>query len=388
MNNFSWALSLMLIYSSGQAITLPIQTIKSYECERCGNLSHELLKDSWLLVNQPLPPISSNKQQSYSYRQKVSTEELQKGVALSLLGSRAIIRVSPINKAPSLALSLKTPSQKTMSLQEASSLYSENQSLEPSFSPNNETIVQIKPELGKGSFILKSLGQDHNNSSYMINVLDKFSLTHLDVETKSLFYHYGDILRVHINLNDEDNDYDAEDIEAFLVDPAGKTIPMMVKEINPNQFEASHLLTSEQSDNGENWYVKVEVEAECGEGTIKRSGQTAFSYSIPSATLIELKKQASSPLTFSAKVNVATASRYSLQGVLFKKTAQSLNALETAQTGIWLEPGIHSIEFTFDNSAQLAEDQLYLGNLRLIDYGQLKMVYQYDKPIQLSQLVE
>ncbi len=64
------------------------------------------------------------------------------------------------------------------------------------------------------------------------------------------------------------------------------------------------------------------------------------------------------------------------------------NALETAQTGTWLEPGIHSVEFTFDNSQQLADDSLYLGYLRLVDYGQLKMIYHYDKPIKLSQLME
>jgi hypothetical protein len=255
-------------------------------------------------------------------------------------------------------------------------------------SQENETIAQIKPELGKGSFILKSTSQEPNNNSYIISVLDKFSLTHLDVNTNSLFYHYGDILRVNINMNDEDNDYDVDDVEAALVNPSGHFVLMDVKEIKPNQFEATHLLSSELSDNGEHWYVKVDVESQGYEGTVKRNGQAAFSYSIPSATLFEIKRQSAKPLTFSAKMKVATASRYSLQGVLFKKNSKTFNAIETAQTGIWLEPGVHSVEFTFDNSQQLAEDQLYLGYLRLIDYGQLKMVYHYDKPIQLSQLVE
>ena len=60
----------------------------------------------------------------------------------------------------------------------------------------------------------------------------------------------------------------------------------------------------------------------------------------------------------------------------------------TAQTSILLEPGTHKIELIFDNSQQLAEDSLSLGYLRLIDYGQLKMVYHYDLPIKLSILVE
>lgn len=162
---------------------------------------------------------------------------------------------------------------------------------------------------------------------------------------------------------------------------------MNVKETAANHFVATQTLSSEQSDNGENWYVKVTAEKKAEEDSVKRSGQTAFSYSIPSASLVEIKKNAGS-LSFSAKANVATASRYSLQAVLFKKSKDKFYAQETAQTSTWLEPGSHSIEFTFDNSAQLAEDQLYIGYLRLIDYGQLKMVYHYDQPMQLSQLVE
>jgi hypothetical protein len=93
-------------------------------------------------------------------------------------------------------------------------------------------------------------------------------------------------------------------------------------------------------------------------------------------------------LTFNATVEVSTASRYSLQGVLFQNKDSSLEAIETAQASIWLEPGTHNIEFIFDNSQQLSEDSLYLGYLRLLDYGQLKMVYHYDRPIKLNTLLE
>ncbi|PYD07699.1 DUF4785 domain-containing protein, partial [Pseudomonas syringae pv. pisi] len=54
----------------------------------------------------------------------------------------------------------------------------------------------------------------------------------------------------------------------------------------------------------------------------------------------------------------------------------------------WLEPGKHVLQFTFDNHNQLSDDNLYLGYLRLIDYGQLKTVYQYNQPVKLSQLVD
>lgn len=387
MKNTCLALSLMCIYSSAQAIPLPVQTIKGYECGRCSNLSHELLKANWALANKPLQSALTNKQQSYGFKQQVSSQELQKGIPLTLLGPGAIIRVSPINGTLAPSLLLQTPNNTKMTLQEASLVFSEKETLASSFSPEKDTIAQLKPELGQGRFILKSQGQTQNNLSYMVSVLDKNSLTHLDVATDALFYHYGDKLKVNIDLNHEYTSYDSDDIDAFLVAPTGETVRMDVKETAANHFVATHTLRSEQSDNGENWYVKVAAEKKAEEDNIRRSGQAAFSYSIPSASLVEIKKNAGS-LSFSAKVKVATASRYSLQAVLFKKSNDKFYAQETTQTSTWLESGSHSIEFTFDNSAQLAEDQLYLGYLRLIDYGQLKMVYHYDKPMQLSQLVE
>lgn len=62
--------------------------------------------------------------------------------------------------------------------------------------------------------------------------------------------------------------------------------------------------------------------------------------------------------------------------------------IETSQSAQWLEPGIQTIKFSFDNSKQLEEDTLSVGYLHLTDYGQLKKVYQYNQPIQLSELMD
>ena len=71
-----------------------------------------------------------------------------------------------------------------------------------------------------------------------------------------------------------------------------------------------------------------------------------------------------------------------------KLANEKTTPIETSQKAQWFKPGKHLIQFTFDNQHQLAEDKLYLGYLRLLDYGQLKPVYQYDQPIKLTQLAE
>jgi hypothetical protein len=149
-------------------------------------------------------------------------------------------------------------------------------------------------------------------------------------------------------------------------------------------------LCSDENTHGENWYIEVEVSSLLEDTSYTyRTGHAAFSYSIPSASLISLNKIAAKPLTFTASVDVATGSRYALQAVLFTKNAMGTTIpLETTQSASWLKPGKQNINFSFDNPTQLAEDQLLIGYVRLTDYGQMKTVYQYDQLIKLSQFLD
>lgn len=125
------------------------------------------------------------------------------------------------------------------------------------------------------------------------------------------------------------------------------------------------------------------------ESAVYRTARVAFSYAIPSASVLSIKKISTSPLTFEATVDVATPSRYGLQSVLFRKNNKDAPIpLESSQSALWLEPGHQIIQFSFDNSYNLAEDQLALGYFHLTDYGQLKMVYQHDKPVEIGQLMD
>lgn len=377
--------------SQTYAYTLPQQPTKSYECDACSKLSHDTLEDKWSISNDSLNDKVSNVQKSYSYKQQVTAKQLQSGVALSILAPGAIIRITPLQKKEMPQLQIKTPENKLMSLKAASSLYSQDDALADTLAASkHQTMLQIKPELGAGTFIIKSKTLDvKDTDTYLINVFDKFSLAHLQIESDSTHYQYGDKLTATINLNGLDGHYSIDDVEASLVDPRGHDTQLELTKIGHNKFEATAILNSEFNDEGENWYIEVNAETEVGEAIIKRSGHTAFSYAIPSASLLSIEKLSSKPLTFVATLDVATASRYALQSVLFREEGVGkIIPIETAQKAQWFNPGKHSIQFTFDNSSQLSDDSLYLGYLHLLDYGQLKPVYQYNKPIKLTQLVE
>lgn len=373
-----------------QAFNFPRQPTKSYTCDSCAKLSHDNLHQQWQITEDALNPKVSNAQKSFGYRQTVSAQDLRKGVQISTLAPGAVIRLTSLQNTKMPELLFKTPTKKVFSLKEVSALYTEDEGFSAGLnSAKNQTILQLKPELGAGTFVVQSRNSTASNESYTLSVLDKFSTTYLQVETDALHYQNGDTLTATIALNDSGSDYSIDEIQTTIIGPAGQRMPIKLTELAPNVFEGSVKLNSESNDLGENWYVEAQVSSSVGSTIIKRSGHTAFSYAVTSASVISIRKISSKPLTFVATLDIATASRYSLQSVLYRNNGKGvIKPQETSQTARWLEPGKQIIQFSFDNPNHFADDTLYLGYVRLVDYGQLKTVYQFNQPLKLSQFVE
>lgn len=373
------------------AYNLPQHPTRQYKCEDCTKLSHDRLKTNWNITEMPLDHQLNTNHKSYSYNQRVTAEELRRGVALSTRAPGAVVRITPLERKSMPELDLKTPQNQLMALKDASALYAQDETLRDAFmGADHQTMMQLKPELGFGTFIIKSKSSVTNEApAYLINVFDKFSLIYLQVEPEAMQYKYGDHFAATISLKDSDNSYSVDEVNAHLINTDDQTIPLKLTEIKRNKFLASTDLLSELNAHGDNWYIEAEVLSEKDDGFVRRSARTAFSYSIPSASLLSIKKVSSHPLTFAATIDVATTSRYALQGVLFhKKASGEVVPIETSQSAQWLDTGKQTIQFNFDNSNQIAEDALFVGYLHLTDYGQLKTVYQHNQPIKLSQLMD
>lgn len=376
--------------AQAQAYTLPKQPTKAYECDECTKLSHDTLRANWTMTKALLESDPNKNSKSYSYNQVITARQLHQGIGLATRAPGAVVRITPLQKKSIPELELITPENQSLHLKDASALYAQDEALgESLLTTEHQTMLQIKPELGFGTFILKSKTNTANKTdSYLLHVFDKYSLIYLQVESDSLHYQYGDQFKATISLQDNDNSYSLDEVSASLISADEQIIPLKLTKIKHNKFEANTTLLSESNTHGDNWYIEAEVISEHEDGITRRTARTAFSYSIPSASLLNLKKVSSTPLTFTATVDVATASRYALQSVLFRQdSAGKPIPVETSQSSQWLEPGKQTIKFSFDNSKHLADDTLSVGYLHLTDYGQLKTVYQYDQPIKLSELV-
>lgn len=379
----------VLAASSCWAFHLPKQPVKSYDCATCDQLSKEPLQDKWSISTQTLETKVSNLQKSYGFRKKVDGKTLAQGIVLPITAPEAIIRIVPLGNYDIPALHLLTNQNKMLTLEDASKHYTENGLFgNEQFSTHRQRLLVLKPELGAGDFLLQS-DAPRANQSYLISVTEQGSSTYMEVSTDKLHYQYGQNLHAMIAIHEDLSDVSERDVSAVAIGPEGQEIPLDIRKVAKRQFEATATLDSEQNDRGENWYVEVTANIKVGDRKIPRNGHAAFSYTVPSASLTGVRKISSKPLSFIATVDVATASRYALQSVLYRKTAKgAILPVETSQRAQWLEPGKQIIQFTFDNSRQFAEDSLFIGYFRLTDYGQMSCVYQYTAPIKLSKLVE
>ena len=226
----------------------------------------------------------------------------------------------------------------------------------------------------------------NDETLFSIHVFDRNSSTFLTLETDKALYHYGDQLTVNLSLGNEAIDYPMDIVNASLVSPDGEVIPLIINSMDPDHYRAKLKLTSEKNSQGENWYVEADVTSLLGTQTIKRQAHTAFSYAIPSASIKEISFLNAKKLSFSAKIDVATTSRYALQAVLFATDRRGKkHPIQIAQSAAWLIKGKNNLDFSFDST--LTSDYkapYYLGYIQLTDFGQFKSVYEYNHPIKLT----
>ena len=386
----------LLCLVSSHAMVLPSQTPHSYICENCEYLSHDTLSTHWPIAPNQLDQKTLHQQISKKYSATTTFKELKKGFALYTQAPGAVIRISTLPPKGSVKsvsqfkpdFYIKTPNSGLLPLQEAAHLIATDEALSESFfSQNTQKIFQLKSELGSGKIILLAKPiSGHENERFNIYIFDKFAPTDLVIKTNKANYLYEDELITTITLSDNTSQYPLDTIEAALVSPNGEKTPLVLEKHEDNSYTAKTILLSETNHVGGNWYVETDVAATVNGYVIKRQANTAFSFALPSAVIKEIKSSASSPLTFIATVNVATASRYALQGVLFTDNLETKKIpLEIIQTSSWLTPGNHEILFSLaSKNPNTTSGKFYLGALELIDYGQLKPVFTYNRFIPID----
>lgn len=379
-NYYSIGLSALLL-SPSFATTLPHQSLKSYDCQPCNFLSREEIQVNWPMQGTTLTHQVIHEQSSKKYRLQASFAKLQKGIEINTLAQGAVIRIVPQQNHSAIQFQLHKESV-NLPLAEASELYAENETLrDTAFADEQQTIVQLKPSLGFGKFLLTATGQNISaNDQFIIHVFDKASTTSMSIKTDKSHYVYGDQVIAGIRLADDNTGYPADQIKATLYTADGRDYPLTVEAVGRDSYQAKMTLKDEENPAGGNFYIDAEITTQTNNGTVKREAHTAFSYVIPSAEISEISAVENRPLTFSAIVKTAVASRYALQAVLFATNDKGKPiAVENMQLGHWLTAGETTVYFNFDKqNLQQYHAPFSIGEIRLLDYGQMKPVFEYN----------
>ncbi|MCW8450259.1 DUF4785 domain-containing protein [Legionella quinlivanii] len=384
-----YSIFLALAASQAMAATFPEQAVHTYPCENCALLPRVALSTHWPFTDARLLKKTSplREQQTKSYQIKVSFAQLQKGIQLPTKAAGAILRINPVQSKssalPEIPQLLIQKDKLQYTLKEAAELMAKDEALADTPFPRNGVVMQLSPSLGSGMFSLTAAsGNNSPADEFIIHVNDIGSSAYFSVSTDKSSYRYGDVLIATIRTTD----YNADRIEGTLFSPGGTQYPLTLKEISEGVYQGKIRLTEEINSLGENWYVEAEECILLGSQELKYQAHTAFSYSLPSAALLEIKPSGRQAFEYSAKLNVAMSSRYALQAVLLATDKQGHKIpVETAQSANWLDAGKTTLTLSFSpDLASRYSGPFYLTAIQVIDYGQIKSVFEYNNPILIS----
>jgi Domain of unknown function (DUF4785) N-terminal domain/Domain of unknown function (DUF4785) C-terminal domain/Domain of unknown function (DUF4785) central domain len=380
---------------NAMAFNLPQQPLLKYECTSCQALEHETIDFDWMLRDAPAKKISPLIKKSLSYQKVVSASQLQKGVIINTTADKAVIRITPQKPNKSVApiqYTITNTGNESFALEKASDSFADKNALSQSpYFAGSEIISQLKPELGHGKFTIKAdkllTGDDSN---YLIDIFDKYSSAYLSLTTDKINYFYNDDIKVTIDLTNDSVLFPISRIYAVIMNPKGEKFPLKLVSDGYNRYVGYSKLVSRENSYGENWYIRVDTETQINQEVIYRHATTAFSYALPSANIKSVKASNKDDYAFDATIEASTASRYALEATLFASDdSGKIHPVMITQSGHFLEPGTHKVHFSFKpENVELSKyhEPYSLGNLRLIDHGQIKPVYAYDNKIALSKL--
>lgn len=362
------------------AFDFPETEVQAYPCAHCAQLDSSPLSLSWPItdkkfIKKPVP----HQQKSTAYQIKTDFAVLKKGIVFETAQDGALLRFITDNKL-SADMFLLYKNGNAFSLQQ---LATTANAQELSTSPFRKTALMAKfgKNLGHGQFILRAKKTAPQQGAIIIQVDDLYSSIVLDISTDKAFYKSGETVTITLQSVQYDQQT-TEYVKVYAHSPQGIPYPVFLKEIADHIYQGQFALTDIQNPKGENWYIDAEEESMFHGNSMLRRAHSAFSYAIPSAAIRSIEPVEPS-FHFQAKINAAIASRFVLQAVLLGSAENGrLIPLQLAQSAAFLFPGENRINFSFaPENKQLVHAPFYLGAIQLLDYGQIKSVFEYNTPI-------
>lgn len=374
---------------NAMAFDFDAKALQTYECERCEHFSQTSLGKHWPTQNNLSNAKVQNSRPSFSYRLKTNTDTLGKqGLALNILGQRAVIRIHAKHLAQfKNHLILQNKQGQTIS---ATSIALANPKTSDNFTPwkAEETLfLQLPQSAATGQYRLRlqNMANAAGEELY-VQVIDRQSGVGMHIDTDKVFYQHGDTLKANIYINGiRQSHLPISEINAYLRNDANEAIALEVHH-DKDRTWVEYPFNELRNSQGAPWYLMVEALADVGDMTVKRNAHAAISYAIPSAAALSLKQSNSASNAITIRLKASVASRYQVQAVLYQKGKDgSMHPVEISEQTAFIKPGEQDITLQFDN--KFKHNASYaVGNISIIDYGQMQSVFVYNGHIPMQQL--
>lgn len=324
---------------------------------------------------------------SRSYYQRVTANELTRGVDIITQAPGAVVRLTPIGARSDKAkgklrtsdLEISRAGGNPVALERSGAIVADQAELSAG-QPElfDDTLAFTTPQaMGQGRFKLRNKGKAVGDQDYMIHVFDKASDSNLKVTSARQHAFASETVSGSITLENAAIRKGAR-ISAHLAGPNGQRIDLATNQSGDAVAFSGALPENVQFNPGELWRAVVSYRETGGEAPLFRDAELALAAGEKTAVL---KGASSADEILTIRANIMKAGRYEARAWIYARHGDLAEApAMLAQTAAWLEPGEQALSLNVDRAALAAAGfapPYKVKQMQLIDQSRL-MVLETD----------
>jgi hypothetical protein len=376
-----------LVISSAGAVSKDLKLVAQEPLLKAGSLAsaqlnlpsfnnnRETVRFSRKVSNQSafLKQNTPAKSESQEYWFSVNASQLNRGISIDTSGLESLVRISPKNivnrsaKATTSSqafsgdiavdlsqLEITSPSGQVLKGESAMSFKADSKQLSSTTFAKGTSAFKFDKAFASGRFKLRTSQQLPDGQEYLINVLEKNSPYHLNMQLASQQIIKGNIMSAKINLSNIDRKAKLDRMDAKFVSPDGRSYPAKLTSNQKGDWTLQQAIDLPFAVAPGLWELQVATQGKQNNLTIKRNNKLAFSFQPKTAQLSKATSRVISRnngISYSINVNASHAGRYEVTGLLYLVDKNgSKTAVAEARTAKWIEPGNGNITLLFNPS--------------------------------------
>ncbi len=369
------------------------------------NRNHDSVSFSWPLkadqkIDLGTRPVTKV---SREYWQRVTADQLSKGVAVDVVTPGAVIRINPLAKAGTkiqkidpAQLEIITSSRHHLGAGAATEAIAQEADLDQAdfHFPKGTIAFRLKPDLGTGTFTIRDQAlKTEASTPYLVSVVEPHSPAVLAVTTQRQAILPGSAFVANVQLKDGSQPVSVTHVDASVISPDGRITPAHVTRTQTGALTASFTPDRLDPRAAGMWEIKVSTEGKLNGQTVRRDIRTAFSYSLPTARLtrdVSIDEIPGNGIAARLGIEASAEGRYEVRGILYGTDATGhLAPMGIADTAAWLPDGVNTLTLTF--GPRIVERAGFhapyeVRGLRLMDQSRMSVLRQQARGFVIPQI--